>query len=248
MNLDVTFELGTNLDMAQVLVQNRVSIAEAKLPEEVKRQGVTTKKKSPSILLCVNLVSAKRPDGTFYYDQLYLSNFASLSVKDDLARIKGVGDVAFLGPRDYSMRIWLDPEKLAAHDMTAGDVIKAIREQNVQVAAGRLGQPPVPAAGSVPFQLADQHAGPALDRRAVRQHHRQDRRRTAGRASQGRGPRFGNRRRRPHRRERHRTGRQELRRQQLPRRRAVGHAGRLPSCPARTPSTRPTRSRPRWRS
>ena len=159
MNLDVTFELGTNLDTAQVLVQNRVAVAEAKLPEEVKRIGVTTKKKSPSILLCVNLVSAKRPDGSFYYDQLYLSNFATLSVKDDLARIKGVGDVAFLGPRDYSMRVWLDPDKLAARDLTASDVINAVREQNRQVAAGRLGQPPVPQAQSVQFQLPINTAG-----------------------------------------------------------------------------------------
>src|SRR3982751_3873177 len=129
MNMDVTFELGANLDMAQVLVQNRVSIALAKLPEEVKRIGVTTKKKSPSILLCVNLIS---PDNR--YDQLYLSNFATLTVKDDLARIKGVGDVAFLGPRDYSMRIWLDPDRVASLQMTPGDVIKAIQEQNIQVA------------------------------------------------------------------------------------------------------------------
>ena len=153
MTLDVTFELGTNLDTAQVLVQNRVAVAEAKLPEEVKRTGVTTKKKSPSILMCVNLVSLKRPDGSFYYDQLYLSNFATLNVKDDLARIKGVGDVTFLGPRDYSMRIWLDPDKLAAKQMTAGDVIKAIQEQNRQVAAGRLGQPPVPGKSPIQFQL-----------------------------------------------------------------------------------------------
>jgi multidrug efflux pump len=159
MNLDVTFELGTNLDTAQVLVQNRVAVAEAKLPEEVKRIGVTTKKKSPSILLCVNLVSAKREDGSFFYDQLYLSNFATLSVKDDLARIKGVGDVAFLGPRDYSMRVWLDPDKLAARDLTASDVINAVREQNRQVAAGRLGQPPVPLAESVQFQLPINTAG-----------------------------------------------------------------------------------------
>ncbi len=159
MNLDVTFELGTNLDTAQVLVQNRVAVAEAKLPEEVKRIGVTTKKKSPSILLCVNLVSAKRSDGSFYYDQLYLSNYATLSVKDDLARIKGVGDVAFLGPRDYSMRVWLDPDKLAARDLTANDVINAVREQNRQVAAGRLGQPPVPTGQSVQFQLPINAAG-----------------------------------------------------------------------------------------
>jgi multidrug efflux pump len=153
MFLDVTFELGTDLDTAQVLVQNRVSVAEAKLPEDVKRIGVTTKKKSPSILLCVNLVSDKKPDGTSVYDQLYLSNYASLSVKDDLARVKGVGDVSFLGPRDYSMRVWLDPQKLASLGMTSADVIKAIREQNVQVAAGRLGQPPVAAGVAVPFQL-----------------------------------------------------------------------------------------------
>jgi multidrug efflux pump len=153
MNLDVTFELGTNLDTAQVLVQNRVAVAEAKLPEDVKRIGVTTKKKSPSILMCVNLISTKKPDGSYYYDQLYLSNFATLNVKDDLARLKGVGDVAFLGPRDYSMRIWLDPDKLAAKNLTASDVIAAVREQNRQVAAGRLGQPPVPPDSSVRFQL-----------------------------------------------------------------------------------------------
>jgi multidrug efflux pump len=159
MNLDVTFELGTNLDTAQVLVQNRVAVAQAKLPEEVKRIGVTTKKKSPSILMCVNLISDKRPDGSFYYDQLYLSNFATLSVKDDLARIKGVGDVAFLGPRDYSMRVWLDPDKLAARDLTASDVINAVREQNRQVAAGRLGQPPVPQGEAIQFQLPINAAG-----------------------------------------------------------------------------------------
>ena len=148
MYLDVTFKVGTNLDMAQVLVQNRVSIAEAKLPEEVKRQGVTTKKKSPAILLCVNLIS---PDAS--YDQLHLSNFALMSIKDDLARLDGVGDVAFLGPRDYSMRIWLDPNKLADRGMTVGEVVKAIKEQNMQVAAGRIGQSPVPEGAIVPFQL-----------------------------------------------------------------------------------------------
>lgn len=148
MILDVTFELGTNLDTAQVLVQNRVAVAEAKLPEEVKRTGVTTKKKSPSILLCINLIS---PDGR--YNQLYLSNFAAINVKDDIARVRGVGDVSFLGPRDYSMRVWLDPKKLASLQMTATDVIRAVKEQNVQVAAGRLGQPPVSASDSIAFQL-----------------------------------------------------------------------------------------------
>ena len=148
LTIDVTFELGTDLDAAQVLVQNRVAIAEAKLPEEVKRLGISTKKKSPSILLVVNLVS---PDGR--YNQLYLSNFATLNIKDDLARVKGVGDVAFLGARDYSMRVWLDPTKLASRQMTASDIIRAIKEQNVQVAAGRIGQPPVPQGAVVPFQL-----------------------------------------------------------------------------------------------
>src|SRR5215472_9944757 len=156
MYLNVTFELDTDLNMAQVLVQNRVAIAESKLPEEVRRQGVTTKKKSPSILLCVNLISQKETDPQtgmdhYKYDQLYLSNYATIQVKDTLARIKGVGDVTFLGPRDYSMRIWLDPQKLAARNMTASDVVKAIKEQNLQVAAGRLGQPPSPS--GVDFQL-----------------------------------------------------------------------------------------------
>jgi multidrug efflux pump len=156
MVLDVTFKLGTVLDMAQVLVQNRVKIAEAKLPEEVKRQGVTTKKKSPSILMCINLVSEKETDPStgeehYKYDQLYMSNYATIQVKDKLARLKGVGDVSFLGPRDYSMRIWLDPKKLAARNMTAGDVVSAISTQNRQVAAGRLGQPPTPP--GLDFQL-----------------------------------------------------------------------------------------------
>ncbi|MBI1825113.1 MAG: efflux RND transporter permease subunit [Planctomycetes bacterium] len=146
MYLDVTFNVGTDLNMAQVLTQNRVAIAEAKLPEEVKRQGVTTKKKSPAILLCINLIS---PDNR--YDQLYLSNYATIQVKDAISRLTGIGDVTFLGARDYSMRIWLDPEKLASRGLTASDVTNALREQNVQVAAGRLGQPPAPAGQA--FQL-----------------------------------------------------------------------------------------------
>ena len=156
MNLDVTFELGTNLDMAQVLVQNRVAIAEAKLPEEVKRQGVTTKKKSPSILLCVNLIS---PDGS-RYDQLYLSNYATLSVKDDLARIKGVGDVTFLGAARLQHARLARPGEagVAQHDRRRRDRAR-IREQNVQVAAGRLGQPPTPAGPELPAH--PQHPRPA---------------------------------------------------------------------------------------
>src|SRR5262249_107982 len=156
MNLDVTFRVGTNLDFAQVLTQNRVAIAEAKLPDEVKRQGVTVKKKSPMILLCVNLLS---PDGR--YNQLYLSNYATIQVKDALARLPGVGDVRSLGARDYSMRIWLDPTALASRDMTAADVLKALQEQNVQVAAGRIGQPPAPA--GIDFQYTVNTLGRLLD-------------------------------------------------------------------------------------
>lgn len=139
MSLDVTFKVGTNLDMAQVLVQNRVAIALPKLPEEVRRQGVVTKKRSSSILLAVNMIS---PDDT--KDQLFLSNFAAIQIKDSLARIEGVGDVLTLGARDYSMRVWVDPEKLSSRDMTVGDIVRSLREQNVQVAAGRVGQPPIP--------------------------------------------------------------------------------------------------------
>src|SRR5438270_2154438 len=136
-NLTVTFEVGTNLDMAQVLVQNRVAIAQPKLPEEVQRQGVTTKKKSTSIILVVALTS---PDGRF--DSLYLSNYATLRVKDTLSRIYGVGDINVFGSSNYGMRVWLDPERLKARNLTTEDVLNAIREQNVQVAAGQIGQPP----------------------------------------------------------------------------------------------------------
>ena len=143
--LTVTFKLGTNLDMAQVLVQNRVSLALPKLPDVVKTTGVSTKKKSPSILLVVNLFSdLDKTTGQPLYDQLYLSNYATVYIKDELLRISGVGDVGFLGQQDYSMRVWLDPERLASRNLTANDVIGALKEQNVQVAAGRLGQPPVP--------------------------------------------------------------------------------------------------------
>jgi multidrug efflux pump len=138
-NLTVTFKLGTDLDMAQVLVQNRVSIALPMLPDVVKQTGVITKKKSPAIMLVVNLISPNKR-----YDQLYLSNYATIRVRDELARLYGVGDVAYLGQRDYSMRVWLDPEKMAARNLTSGDIINALREQNVQVAAGQIGQPPVP--------------------------------------------------------------------------------------------------------
>ncbi len=143
--LSVTFKLGTNLDMAQVLVQNRVALALPKLPDVVKTTGVSTKKKSPSILLVVNLYSdVDEATGRPRFDQLFLSNYATIQMRDDLLRIDGVGDVTFLGQQDYSMRVWLDPEKMASRNLTAGDVVAALKEQNVQVAAGTVGQPPVP--------------------------------------------------------------------------------------------------------
>ncbi|HHH40109.1 MAG TPA: multidrug efflux RND transporter permease subunit [Sedimenticola sp.] len=137
--LTVTFEVGTDLDMANILVQNRVTLAEPKLPEEVKRQGVNTKKKSSNIILIASLFS---PEGRF--DELYMGNYATLRLKDTLSRIPGVGDVLVYPASDYSMRIWLDPNQLKARNLTTAEVIAAIREQNVQVAAGQIGQPPAP--------------------------------------------------------------------------------------------------------
>ncbi len=135
----VTFRPGTDPDQAQVQVQNRVAQAEARLPEDVRRQGVTTQKQSPTMTLVVHLDS---PSGR--YDSLYLRNYAQLKVKDELARLPGVGQVQIFGAGEYAMRIWLDPTKVAARGMTAGDVVSAIQEQNVQVSAGQLGAEPMP--------------------------------------------------------------------------------------------------------
>jgi multidrug efflux pump subunit AcrB len=144
-SLDVTFELGTDLNMAQVLVQNRVAIAQPVLPDVVKAVGVTVKKRSPDILLVVNLYSETDPNTKrLYYDQLYMSNYATIQLLDALARLKGVGDVFTFGGQDYSMRVWLDPNELASRNLGAADVVNVLREQNVQVAAGQIGQPPVP--------------------------------------------------------------------------------------------------------
>ena len=142
--LTVTFALGTDLNIAQVLVQNRVQLAMPVIPDIVQLQGVAVKKKSPSIMMIVNLVSKKDAQGRYIRDDLYLSNYATIQIKDELLRLPGVGDVTFLGERDYSMRAWLDPEKLAHLNLTADDVVAALKEQNVQVAAGQVGQPPVP--------------------------------------------------------------------------------------------------------
>ena len=137
--LTVTFKPGIDLNMAQVLVQNRESLAEPILPDLVKRRGVQVKKKSPSILMIVNLFSPQASR-----DNLYLSNYATIQLRDELARLDGVGDITYLGQRDYSMRIWLDPGKMSFRNLTATDVSTAISQQNIQVAAGQIGQPPVP--------------------------------------------------------------------------------------------------------
>ena len=131
--LQVAFKLGTDLDKAQVQVQNRVAIAEPRLPESVKRLGITTKKISPDILMVVNMYS---PNKT--YDQIYMGNYAVLQLKDELARIKGVGDIQIFGAAEYAMRIWLNPDKIATLDITAGEVVAALRAQNVQIASGTL--------------------------------------------------------------------------------------------------------------
>jgi multidrug efflux pump len=144
--LTITFEIGTDVNLAQELVQNRVALALPQVPAQVQLEGVNTKKSSPSVLLVINLVSPDRR-----YDSVYMSNFATIQLKDELLRLKGVGDIIMLGERDYSMRLWLDPYKLATRGLTALDVISAIQNQNVQVAAGTVGQQPVPA--GQPFQL-----------------------------------------------------------------------------------------------
>ena len=138
-SLTVTFRQGTDLNLAQVLVQNRVALAQPILPSLVQRRGVTVKKKSPSVLMIVNLFS---PDDS--RENLYLSNYATIQLRDELSRLPGVGDITFLGQRDYSMRVWLDPERLSANRLTTEDVVRAIEQQNVQVATGQIGQPPAP--------------------------------------------------------------------------------------------------------
>src|ERR1700738_1779105 len=137
MTLTITFKLGSDVDKAQVQVQNRVSQALPKLPIEVQRLGVTTLKSSPDLAMVVHLFS---PSGV--YDDIYVRNYATLQVKDVLARLPGVGQVQIFGSGDYAMRVWLDPEKLEARGLTAADVITAITEQNAQVAAGTIGQEP----------------------------------------------------------------------------------------------------------
>src|SRR6516162_8492022 len=137
-SLTVTFEHGVDLNIAQVLVQNRVSLAQPILPDLVKRRGVTVTKKSPNVLMIINLYSPKHSR-----DDLYLSNYATIQLKDELSRLQGVGDITYLGRRDYSMRIWLDPQRMSYRGLTTSDVVRTIEQQNIQVAAGQIGQPPI---------------------------------------------------------------------------------------------------------
>jgi multidrug efflux pump len=155
-NLMVTFEPGVNINFAQVLVQNRINLALPLLPDVVKQAGVTTRKRNPDILLVIAFYSPQRR-----YDQLYLSNFATIKIKDELARVDGVGDCQQFGQQDYSIRIWLDPDRLASLNLNAADVANALREQNRQVAAGHFGQQPV--AGGQPFEFTITTVGRLTD-------------------------------------------------------------------------------------
>jgi multidrug efflux pump subunit AcrB len=142
--LTVTFNPGTDLNIAQVLVQNREALAEPVLPDLVKRRGISVKKKSPNVLLIINLFAREDARTRIKRTDLELSNYATIQIRDELSRLQGVGDVTYLGQRDYSMRLWLDPQKLASYGLNAQDVIAAVQAQNVQVAAGQIGQPPTP--------------------------------------------------------------------------------------------------------
>jgi hydrophobe/amphiphile efflux-1 (HAE1) family protein len=152
-SITVTFKLGTDLDTAQVQVQNRVAIAEPRLPEPVRRIGVTTIKNSPDLMLVVNMFS---PNGT--YDQTYIANYVTLQVRDQLARIQGVGNILVFGASQYSMRVWLDPDRIASIDMTAAEVISALQGQNIQVASGTLNKSPI-TQGQTAFELSVQTQG-----------------------------------------------------------------------------------------
>ncbi len=161
MSLTITFKAGTDLDNASVLVQNRVAIATPRLPEEVRRLGITTQKSSPNLMMVVHMLS---PDES--YDQLYISNYALLRVRDQLLRIEGVGDLVVFGAREYAVRIWMDPDKLAGYGLSASDVVRALREQNVQVSGGALGTPPADA--NTAFQIAVTTQGRFEDLRQFR--------------------------------------------------------------------------------
>jgi hydrophobe/amphiphile efflux-1 (HAE1) family protein len=148
LSINVVFKPGVNIDQAQVLVQNRTAVAQPRLPEDVQRLGIVVRKASPDLMMVVHMTS---PDGS--RDQQYISNYATLYVKDVLARVEGVGNVQVFGARDYSMRVWLDPARVAAHNMTAGEVVAAIRAANLQVAAGAINQAPAISPGGFTFSV-----------------------------------------------------------------------------------------------
>jgi hydrophobe/amphiphile efflux-1 (HAE1) family protein len=156
-SITVTFKLGTDLDTAQVQVQNRVAIAEPRLPEPVRRIGVTTIKNSPDLMLVVNMFS---PNGT--YDQTYIANYVTLQIRDQLARIQGVGNILVFGASQYSMRVWLDPDRVASIGMTAAEVISALQGQNIQVASGTLNKSPI-SQGQTAFELSVQTQGRLIE-------------------------------------------------------------------------------------
>ena len=228
MTLNVTFKLGTDLDAAQVLVQNRVAIAMPTLPQEVQRGGVTTKKQSPDITMVVHLF---RPTARSIPSSRATTR-CSRSATNSRGS-PGVGDINVFGAREYSMRIWLDPEKIAARGLTAQDVVQAIREQNVQVAAGIVGAQPVPK-GATAFQYTVSTQGRLADEAEFGNIVDQDRRRRPRHPRARRGPR--------------RTRRARLHRQQPAQRQAGDGASASSSAPARTRSPPPTPCARRWRS
>src|SRR5262249_4864148 len=150
--LNVVLKTGTNVAQAQVLVQNRVSVALPRLPEDVQRIGVPVRKSSPDLMLVIHLIS---PDGSL--DQQYISNYATINIKDVLTRVDGVGDTIVFGARDYAMRVWLDPARVQARGLTASDVVAGLRADNISVAAGAINQPPATSPGA--FEIAVQTLG-----------------------------------------------------------------------------------------
>ena len=185
--ITVTFDITRDQDVAAVDVQNRVNQALGRMPAEVRTTGITVQKQSTGFVMAVGVFAENGE-----YDSLFLSNYLDVYVKDALKRVPGVGDVIIFGERKYSMRLWLDPDRLAARSITAGDVVNALREQNVQVAAGSVGQAPAPS-GQI-YQLSVRAVGRLREACRVRRHHRQGRRRRLARAAEGRRPRRARRR------------------------------------------------------
>ena len=172
----MTFDVTRDQDVAQVDVQNRVNQALGRMPTEVRTTGITVQKQSTGFVMAVGVYAENSA-----YDSLFLSNYIDVYVKDALKRVPGVSDVTIFGERKYSMRLWLDPDRLAARKLTAGDVVNALREQNVQVAAGSLGQAPAPS-GQM-YQLSVRALGRLREAARVRQHHPEERRRRIARAA-----------------------------------------------------------------